>query len=71
MPTYRFTQSAAAQVVEADVDPDDTAPYAAFPALPPDQTFVDGTKAPLTWTFDGGNYRMGYFLEKRLNEPVK
>ncbi len=69
--TYRFTQSAAAQVVEADVDPDDTAPYAGFPALPEDQNFVDGTKAPLTWSFDGGNYRMGYFLEKRLNEPVK
>lgn len=69
--TYRFTQSAAAQVVEADVADDDTAPYAGFPALPQDQNFVDGTKVPLTWTFGGGNYRMGYFLEKRLNEPVK
>lgn len=70
-PTFRFTQTAAAQVVEADVDPDDTAPFATFHVLGENETSFDGTKAPLTWTFDGGNYRMGYFVEKRLNEPVK
>jgi len=70
-PTFRFTQNAAAQVVEADVDPDDTAPFAGFHVLGENETFFDGTKAPLTWSFDGGNYRMGYFVEKRLNQPVK
>lgn len=70
-PTFRFTQSAAGQVVEADVDPDDAAGYLDFRVLNEKEHFFDGTKEPLTWSFDGGHYRMGYFVEKRLNEPVK
>ncbi|MDF2982185.1 MAG: hypothetical protein K0Q69_1957, partial [Devosia sp.] len=46
-------------------------PFAGFHVLGENETFFDGTKAPLTWSFDGGNYRMGYFVEKRLNQPVK
>jgi hypothetical protein len=67
-----FVDHAEMKVIEDDgALPNDPSHLRKFPDLPAGASAIDGVRTPLSWSFDGGRYRLNYELSMRLNQPVR